>query len=377
MIPFKARIAGPTRPALLVMAGLVVGLGGCSVGNLGAPEPLMTPVVQNNAPDSRGVISYASYQVIVAREGDTMASVAARVGISAEDLARRNALPVTYNPRDGEVLLLPDSVARTTTGGFDTGEVTTASLAWSPERASAAIDGASPTPQQQGQTDPQIDPVRHRVEAGETAYSIARLYGVSVTALASWNGLGPDLVVRTGQELLIPIVSSANRIATTSETQPGQGTAVPPPPSATDPLPEDTDVATDPGSPDLGQFRTPPGGRLSPPVAASVTRSFSAANPNGVGYAVPAGTPVNAAGDGEVALISEELGGQGTIVLIRHRDDLMTTYSTLSNVTVSKGDTVRAGQPIGSVAPRANPELQFDVFRGTTAVDPTPYVSGG
>lgn len=379
MTALRPRTAGPIRPAFLLMAGLVVGLGGCSVGNLGAPAPQLAPAVQNNTPDSRGVISYASYQVIVAREGDTMLTVAQRVGISAEELAQRNALPVSYNPRAGEVLLLPDSVPRATTGGLETGDVTTSPLAWSPERASAAIDGATPppaSPMQGSQTDPQIDPVRHRVEAGETAYSIARLYGVSVTALGSWNGLGPDLVVRTGQELLIPIVSGANRISAAPETAPGQGTTVPAPPSATQPLPENTSVAADPASPDLGQFRTPPGGRLSAPVPAGVTRPFSSANPNGVGFSVPAGTPVNAAGDGEVALISEDLGGQGTIVLIRHRDDLMTTYSTLSNVTVSKGDTVRAGQPIGSVAPRDNPELQFDVFRGTTAVDPTPYISG-
>ena len=69
--------------------------------------------------------------------------------------------------------------------------------------------------------------MRHRVEAGETAYSIARLYGVSVTALASWNGLGPDLAVRENQELLIPIVGDANRISTEpADTQPGQGTPV-------------------------------------------------------------------------------------------------------------------------------------------------------
>jgi septal ring factor EnvC (AmiA/AmiB activator) len=64
----------------------------------------------------------------------------------------------------------------------------------------------------------------------------------------------------------------------------------------------------------------------------------------------------------------------GTIVLIRHQDDLMTTYSTLSDVRVKRGDAVTAGAVIGTVAPRDQPELQFDVFRGTTAVDPTPYV---
>ena len=216
--------------------------------------------------------------------------------------------------------------------------------------------------------------VRHRVEAGETAYSIARLYGVSVTALASWNGLGPDLMVRTNQELLIPIVSGANQISGSVDTAPGAGTPVPPPPSAAEPLPENITAGADPASPQLDQFRTPAGGRLSPPVSGSVSRPFNPQNPNGIGFAVPAGTPVESAGDGEVALISEELGGLGTIVLIRHADDLMTTYSVLSNVTVNKGDRVTAGQPIGSVAPRDNPELQFDVFRGTTAVDPTPYI---
>ena len=37
---------------------------------------------------------------------------------------------------------------------------------------------------------------------------------------------------------------------------------------------------------------------------------------------------------------------------------------------------MQAGQVLGVVADRENPELQFDVFRGTTSVDPTPYIGG-
>ncbi len=92
---------------------------------------------------------------------------------------------------------------------------------------------------------------------------------------------------------------------------------------------------------------------------------------------MPAGTPVHAAAAGEVALVSEALGGLGTIVLVRHKDDLITTYSTLADVRVKEGDRVTAGQVLGAVAPRDKPELQFDVFRGTTSVDPTPYLGGG
>lgn len=376
----------PRRPFAARHVLLSLALSGTLAACGGSNSPQSVAAVPNVAPDSRGVLTYASYQVAVASDSDTLQTVAARVGTTPEELARLNALPADYLLRPGEVLLLPDSVPRPSSAtGLDTGTITTESLEWSPETAEAAINGSSSTagtaspqssPFQNGQSQPLIDPIRHRVEAGETAYSIARLYGVSVTALASWNGLGPDLSVRENQELLIPIVSDANRISGSADTGPGEATVIGAPPTAAAPLPADITEAGEPASPNLGQYRTPPGGPLDPPVSGSITRPYNPSNPNGVGYAVPGGTNVRAAADGEVALISEELGGIGTIVLIRHRDDLMTTYSTLTDVDVTKGDSVRAGQVIGKVAPRDNPELQFDVFRGTTSVDPVPYVGG-
>jgi len=333
------------------------------------------PTVANLAPDSRGVITYATYQVAVARDGDTLADVAARVGTTTEALATRNALPPDYRLRAGEVLLLPADVARpleTGAGGLAGGTVTSQPLGGPGSTATTAAGADNPF--QHGQTEPLIDPVRHRVEAGETAYSIARLYGVSVTALASWNGLGPDLAVRENQELLIPIVGDANRISTgiDEDTRPGQGTPVPAPPSASAPLPADITAAVEPESPNLGATRTPAGGRLSPPLSGKITRPYD--GKNGVGFDAPAGTAVKAAAPGEVALVSEALGGLGSIVLVRHKDDLMTTYSTLTDVKVRQGDRVQTGQVLGDVADREHDELQFDVFRGTTSVDPTPYL---
>lgn len=379
-------------PLLLAMA---LGLGACSsVGKYnpwgeGGTSDLAAPPAQavpNATPDDRGVITYASYQVAVARDGDTLATVATRVGTTPTALASRNALPEDAILHEGQVLVLPNDVPRPA-AGLDTGQVTSQPLGWTPDQASAAIDSA-PTgtaaaskanPFQNGQKEPLIDPVRHRVEEGETAYSIARLYGVSVTALASWNGLGPDLALRPNQELLIPIVSDANKITTAGagDTRPGQGTPVGAPPSAATPLPKDITAAVEPESPNLGQYRTPPGGRLAAPVSAKVTRGYNPSSPNGVGFSVPAGTAVHAAAPGEVAMVSEALGGLGTIVLVRHKDDLITTYSTLTDVKVKEGDRVTAGEVLGEVAPREKPELQFDVFRGTTSVDPTPYLGGG
>ena len=144
-------------------------------------------------------------------------------------LARRNALPEDYLLRAGRgAAAARQRVAarRRARRRRASAPSRSAGRPRAPRRRSRAARRAT-TRSSNGQTEPLIDPVRHRVEAGETAYSIARLYGVSVTALASWNGLGPDLAVRENQELLIPIVGDANRISTEpAETQPGQATPV-------------------------------------------------------------------------------------------------------------------------------------------------------
>ena len=51
-------------------------------------EAASRAVADRPEPDSRGVISYPTYQVAVARRGDTLGDVAARVGLPAGELAR-------------------------------------------------------------------------------------------------------------------------------------------------------------------------------------------------------------------------------------------------------------------------------------------------
>lgn len=389
------------------------GLGGMFGGGGARQTEGVAQTLPRPDPDSRGVITYANSQVMVAREGDTIQAMAGRVGLPAEEIARYNGLPVTYTPREGEVLALPR----------DVGGTPARAPLWSTDIASQAIDRAPAGTQSTGtrtQTQPRaagtqnpfnngqsttvIDPVRHRVEPGETAYSIARLYGVSVTALASWNGLDNNMTVRENQELLIPVANGANTSRSAAAAQssqqvranpPGSTTPIPAPPSAKTPLPENQDVAAvkPPPSPDLGKDRSAPApaptpapapaassgdGVLALPVAgASVLRGYSpngSSRNEGIDFAAPAGTPVTAAADGEVALISKSIGGLGTILLIRHEDNLMTVYGRITDVTLQKGDKVRRGQKVGTVAAADTPNLHFEVRRGTAAIDPTPYL---
>ncbi len=214
------------------------------------------------------MISYPGYQVAVARRGDTLASVATRVGLQADELARYNGMPADARLRADEIVALPRRVAEPSpaTGAVvagpirPAGEIDVATIAGGAiDRAEAGRPAAANAPPVGTQ------PIRHRVAAGETAFSIARRYGVSVAALADWNGLGDDMGVRVGQFLLIPPVDAkapgpAPTVAATAP--PGTGRAPAEPPSAATPLP----AATRPRPSRWRQRPTSPPSAARPPT---------------------------------------------------------------------------------------------------------------
>ena len=348
--------------------------------------------------DDRGVISYPSYQVAVARDGDTPATVADRLGLGAAELASFNALPQDVALRRGELLALPRRVAEPSeaTGAPVAGPITPTNTIAVTELASAAIDRAAASSPAQPAPPVEIsgqEPIRHRVERGETAFTIARLYGISPGALAEWNGLGADLSVQEGRFLLIPVrrendIVSAVEPAETSA--PGTGSVAPIPPSAAQPLPEAPaapDATPDPAErstippraaveePDLATDRTEAsaGGRLQAPVSGSIIRPFSPGSNDGVDFGVAGGTPVLAAAAGTVAAITEDTSGT-PILVIRHSGNLLTVYANIGDLAVSRGDSVSAGQQIAAVKSDGD-FLHFEVREGFEARDPVDYLN--
>lgn len=312
--------------------------------------------------DARGIISYPNYQVVVARRGDTVTTLAKRIGLEAGKLASHNGLTTDQALREGELLALPSRIKAGS--GVD---ITTI--------ASNAIDTADQkTTTGNAGNNTGIEPIRHRVERGETAYSIARLYAVSVTALASWNGLGADFAVRDGQQLLIPIVEHASNRS--DDSKPGAGTATPAPPSASKPLPGTVKTEPLPTSPNLGEFKSEDGDRkFLMPVQGKIISKYSGkqGGNEGIDIAATQGTAVKAAEDGEVALISKSVGAN-IIVLIRHSDNIYTVYSNVSDVKLKKGQQIKRGQRIGGVAKGSPSYLHFEVRKGTESVDPEPFL---
>jgi len=84
------------------------------------------------------------------------------------------------------------------------------------------------------------------------------------------------------------------------------------------------------------------------------------------------GEPVLAAADGVVALVDEFYLG-GNVIYLDHGGGLSTGYLHLSEALVATGDTVRAGQLIGSVGATGRvtgPHLHWIVRYGSVTVDP-------
>ena len=100
----------------------------------------------------------------------------------------------------------------------------------------------------------------------------------------------------------------------------------------------------------------------------------------GADYLAELGAPVVAAADGSVYAIYED-ESFGMTVVLQHTDGYTTHYANLAeDVSVTVGQTVKAGQVLGNVGQTActetsaQPHLHFAVFRSNVPVDPEEFL---
>lgn len=260
-------------------------------------------------------------------------------------------------------------------------------------------------------------PATHKVVAGDTLLSIARQYGVPASSIAQANNLPDNGIVKLGQTLRIPGASATNtRVAalpTANDATPAKAPEVKPvtpapvvagtPPTTLDaqaqapaaPAPTQvaslpalagqagasaTDAAAAPAAEEAPEdaasgFRWPARGR----IVAGFGRRPNGEQNDGINIALPEGTPIKAAESGTVIYAGNELTGFGNLVLVRHADGWVTAYAHAKEITVARGAEVRRGQVIGTVGATGavnQPQLHFELRKGSTPVDPLPHLSG-
>jgi membrane-bound lytic murein transglycosylase D len=131
------------------------------------------------------------------RRGDTLSSIARRYGISSDDLREANNLRGSTIHK-GQQLRVPGQGTE-------------------PAPAQAREDIVAQLPEQQRSTSPaKASPRIHTVKSGQSLWSVARQYGVSVPDLAAANDLSPSSQLTVGKRLEIPGRGTSSARASTS-----------------------------------------------------------------------------------------------------------------------------------------------------------------
>jgi murein DD-endopeptidase MepM/ murein hydrolase activator NlpD len=341
-------------------------------GILDTTSAAATAVAERPEPDARGVITFATYQVVLARTGDRIGDVAARIGVDADRLGRFNGIPEDAVLRYGEVIALPANMTAEAADGAPL-TATVVDISELSDEPSSAAKAA--------------EPKRHQVVDGETIYTISRLYSVSAEDLAKWNSLDVTTELRPGQYLLIPVTQNLPRPV----SAPGEGSVTPAPPSSTRPQPRSAPPQAEAQTQAQTQAITPPAGpvtavntgpitqasqsdaRFMRPVSGTIIRSYKKGVNEGIDIGAPEGAAVLAADVGTVAAITKDTKGVA-IVVIKHADGLLTVYTNVDSLLVKKGDAVTRGQEIAKVRAGTPAFLHFEVRKGLESVDPDDFI---
>jgi len=190
----------------------------------------------------------------------------------------------------------------------------------------------------------------HTVAKGETLYSISRVYGLDLHSLARANDLATPYALAVGQTLAIP-----------------GGGAVPPVQTVFDvPLP----------SREGAGFAWP----LQGAVLSTFGPKAGGLHNDGINIKARSGDPVRAAEAGVVVYAGSALKSYGNLVLVRHAGGWVTAYAHTDRILVARGDSVKRGDVIawaGQSGGVPEPQLHFEIRKGTAAVDPLKYLEAG
>lgn len=325
---------------------------------------------------------------ITVQQGDTIDSIVRRYGVPAYAIAEANNLPNGSTLRPGQRLVIPHYEA--------TGRSSASRVASAPPPRPAISAPATTTPASSGQH-------VHIIAPGETLMKLSRQYNRPLVEIARANNIATSTLVKVGDRIVIPGVRGQQQAAAKpaqvaqSQSKPVVAQTQPKPPAApaaqkvasapvaaspTTAVNVVTPAAQNPEPPKvkkevtaaLPSFRWPVNGRI---IQAFGPKPSGQQN-DGINISVPEGTAIKAAEDGVVAYAGNELKTYGNLVLIRHANGYVTAYAHASEIAVKRDDVVKRGQVIAKAGQTGGvnaPQLHFEIRKGSTPVDPAPFLA--
>jgi murein DD-endopeptidase MepM/ murein hydrolase activator NlpD len=117
---------------------------------------------------------------------------------------------------------------------------------------------------------------------------------------------------------------------------------------------------------------------LFPPVSGSITQKYDAKNKHyAVDVVAPRETPVKATADGMV-IFAEWTADTGHVIIIEHKDGLLSVYKHNGSLNKGQGDVVRSGEVIASVGNTGElttgPHLHFELWDSGSPLNPQDFI---
>ncbi len=178
--PARSTVSAPTAGPAVTQIAAPTPLGG-AVATPVAPSPQQV-VVSPAAPAAAGSGQATSYTVVA---GDTLNSIAARFGTTAEAIAQLNSLADPNALMLGQKLQIPAGAAAGTSGGTSG---TTGSTTGGSTGGTTTTGGAN----------------TYTVQQGDTLGRIALRYDTTVQELVRLNNLSNPDAISVGQKLIVP-----------------------------------------------------------------------------------------------------------------------------------------------------------------------------
>lgn len=212
----------------------------------------------------------------------------------------------------------------------------------------------------------------YTVKRGDTLASIARKYGTNYKVLAQKNNIQEPYNLKVGQK--IAITGGGGQAVRNESVQTTQKTA-----QKSETAKQTTQKTASTSS--SSYVSTKRNAKFVWPVSGKVISSFGTVGKglknDGINISAPIGTSVKAGDKGTVAYAGNGLKGFGNLILIKHPDGYITAYAHTDKILVKKGQSVMRGEKIATVGKTggvSSPQLHFEVRAGKKAVNPRNYL---
>lgn len=118
---------------------------------------------------------------------------------------------------------------------------------------------------------------------------------------------------------------------------------------------------------------------LFPPLQGEISQGYDVEQKHyAVDVTAPTDTPVKAVANGTV-IFSEWTAATGYVIIIEHKDGLLSVYKHNGSLSKSQGEVVRAGEVIASVGNTGElttgPHLHFELWSNGSTVNPLDFIN--